>query len=93
MSRFSQNGLCPRFLHVPRPVDRADRRPLRTNAPYNFVGSPASEQSTHNAANQSARTASTAVMAVPAATTARTVVIGFAAATEAGVRPCDGLGQ
>jgi hypothetical protein len=54
-----------------------------------FVGSPASEQSAHHAANQSTWTATTAVMVstTPAATTGRTVVIRFVAAAEAGVRP------
>ncbi|MDB5514789.1 MAG: hypothetical protein JWQ17_1547, partial [Tardiphaga sp.] len=52
-----------------------------------FVGSPASEQSSHHAANQSTWTAAAAVVSTTAAaTTGRTVVIGFVAAAEAGLR-------
>jgi len=49
-----------------------------------FIGSPASEQSAHHAANQSTWTASAAVMVstTPAAMSGRTVVIG----SDAGVR-------
>ena len=49
------------------------------------LGSPASKQSAHHAANQSTWPATTAVMA-PAATAGRTVVIGFVAAAKAGAR-------
>jgi hypothetical protein len=75
-------------LTMPGAADRADRRSLRTHAPYNFVGSPASEQSAHHAADQATWTATTAVMvsATPAATTGQMVVIGFVAAAGAGVR-------
>jgi hypothetical protein len=69
-------------------VDRADRRNLRTHAPYKFVGSPASEQSAHHAADQATRTATPAVMlsTTPAATMGQMAVIGFVAAAGAGVR-------
>ena len=51
-----------------------------------FIGSPAPEQSAHDAADQCTRTATTVVMVntTSAATTGRTVVIGFVAAAEAG---------
>ena len=49
-----------------------------------FIGSPASEQSAHHAANQSTWTTAVMVNATPAATTGRMVVIGFVAAAEAG---------
>jgi hypothetical protein len=44
---------------------------------HHFVGSPASEQSAHHAADQATGTAATAVMVstTPAATTGRTVVV------------------
>ncbi len=47
---------------MPGTADRTDRRSLRTHAPYNLFGSPASEQSAHHAADQAARTATTAMM-------------------------------
>jgi hypothetical protein len=75
---------------LPGTADRADRRGLRTHAPYNWFGSPASEQSAHHAADQAAwtATATTAVMVstTPAAMTGQMVVIGFVAAAGAGVR-------
>src|SRR5258708_14234039 len=71
------------------------RTPVWTNPRAQLkCGSPASEQSAHHAANQSAWTA-TAVMAstAPAVTTGRRVIIGCVAAADAGVCRRDGLGQ
>ena len=79
------------------PRGTADRGPKKFENSHfvQFAGSPASEQSSHHAANQFTWTAAAAVMVstTPAATTGRTVVIGFIAAAEAGVRRRDGLGQ
>ena len=62
--------------------------------PQKAGGSPASEQSAHNSANQCNWTASTVVMATHlAATTGGPVVIGFVAAIKAGLRCRNRLSQ
>jgi hypothetical protein len=56
--------------------------------PLQFVGSPASEQSAHDAANQSNWAATAAVMlsTTPIVTIGQTSFIGFVTAAGAGVR-------
>ena len=51
-----------------------------------FIGSPASEQSAHHAANQPTWTATAAVVVTSTVTTGRRGVIGFVAVNDAGVR-------
>jgi len=69
-----------------RPMLSASRR--LDVSPFQFVGSPASEQSAHYAANQSTWTAIAAVMVstTPTVTTGRTSFIGSVTAAGAGVR-------
>jgi hypothetical protein len=82
----SQRASAP---SIPGTADRADRR-IENSRSVQIVGSPASEQSAHHAADQATwtATAATAVMVSTtlAATTGQMVVIGFVAAAVAGVR-------
>src|ERR1700693_6212783 len=75
--------------HLPCRARLIARISLRTIVPYKFVGSPASEQSAHHAADQATWTATTAVVVVStsrAATMGQMVVIGIVAAAGVGVR-------